>query len=324
MNIAPLTPDEIPGPVAVITGGISRERDRSLLSGAAVAASLTRHRIPHYLVDPAGPDLTGQLRGACAAFLAIAGTSAEDGQLQGVLDSLSIPYTGSGVLASAIGMHKPTAKVLVSAEGVPVADGELVSAGTTVFGWDDLGWPVIVKPVSEGGSVGMDIAQDEPELAAIVKASTGDLLVERLHPGRSVTVGVIENPEGALVALPPLEARTPTTGFYSYAAKRNPALHEYVCPAPVPAATRDLLHTYAIITHQALGCATYSRSDFMVGEDGAIVWLEVNTLPGLSPTGNMATMANAAGIDYDQLVALILRPTLARVRKDGAADAVSQ
>ncbi|MEE2040154.1 D-alanine--D-alanine ligase [Nocardiopsis sp. CT-R113] len=323
MNIAPLTPDEIPGPVAVITGGTSRERDRSLLSGAAVAASLTRHRIPHYLVDPAGPDLPGQLRGASCAFLAIAGTGAEDGLLQGVLDTLGVPYTGSGVLASAIGMHKPTAKTVVAAEGVPVADGELVSAGTTSFAWDDLGWPVIVKPVSEGGSVGMAIARDETELAAIVKASTDDLLVERLHPGLSVTVGVIEN-EGSLVALPPLEARTPTTGFYSYEAKRNPALHEYVCPARVPAATRDLLHTYAIITHEALGCSTYSRSDFMVDEDGAIVWLEVNTLPGLSPTGNMATMAQVAGIDYDQLVALILRPTLARVRKEGAAGAVSQ
>ncbi|WP_160050876.1 D-alanine--D-alanine ligase [Nocardiopsis sp. FR4] len=323
MHISPLTPDEIPGPIAVITGGTSRERDRSLLSGAAVATSLTRQGIPHYLVDPAGPDLPGQLRGAAAAFLAIAGQGAEDGGLQGVLDSLGIPYTGSGVMASAVGMHKPTAKILVAAEGVPVADGELVSAGNTSFEWEDLGWPVIVKPTSEGGSVGMAIAHTEAELAAIVEASAEDLLVERLHPGQAVTVGVLESADGTLTALPPLEART-TTDFYSYEAKRNPDLHTYICPADLPHQVTTHLGWYARDAHRALGCVTYSRSDFMVSEDGTVVWLEINTLPGLSPTGNLAAMAQAAGIDYDQLIAHILRPALARTQKKEAASAVSQ
>ncbi|WP_435111601.1 D-alanine--D-alanine ligase family protein [Nocardiopsis synnemataformans] len=312
-----------PGPIAVVTGGTSRERDRSLLSGAEVAACLTRHGVPHYLVDPAGPDLTSQLRGACAAFLAIAGQGAEDGRLQGVLDSLGIPYTGSGVMASAVGMHKPTAKIVVAAEGVPVADGELVSAGNTSFGWEDLGWPVIVKPTSEGGSVGMAIAHSEAELAAVVSASVEDLLVERLYPGQAVTVGVLEALDGTLTALPPLEART-TTDFYSYEAKRDPALHTYICPADVPHQISTLLGRYAKSAHRALGCSTYSRSDFMVSEDGTVVWLEVNTLPGLSPTGNLATMANAAGLDYDQLIAHILRPALARAQEKEAAGAVSQ
>jgi len=278
-------------------------------------------------VDPAGPDLAGQLTGASCAFLAIAGTGAEDGLLQGVLDTLGVPYTGSGVLASAVGMHKPTAKALVSAEGVPVAEGEAIAPGdvrTAAVAGDDLGWPVIVKPVSEGGSVGMAIAADARELAAITSTAANELLVERLYPGQAVTVGVLEGSDGKLMVLPPLEARTPTTGFYSYEARRDPALHSYVCPADVPQQTRELLASFAEVVHEALGCSTYSRSEFMVSSDGAIVWLEVNTLPGLSPTGNMATMAAAAGIDYDQLVALILRPTLARTRQKGAAGVVSR
>lgn len=169
----------------------------------------------------------------------------------------------------------------------------------------------------------MAIAHTETELAAIVTASVEDLLVERLHPGKAVTVGVLEDADGTLTALPPLEART-TTDFYNYEAKRDPALHTYICPADVPHQIGALLGWYAKNAHRALGCSTYSRSDFMVSEDGTVVWLEVNTLPGLSPTGNPATMANAAGLDYDQLIAHILRPALTRAQTKEAAGADSQ
>ncbi|MEW2117677.1 D-alanine--D-alanine ligase [Streptomyces sp. NPDC005474] len=316
MYITPLEADEIGMPVAVITGGWSRERDRALLSGRTVADALTVMGVKAHVIDLAD-SREGLLEGlgdAAMAFLAIAGRGAEDGRLQGLLETLSVPYTGSGVLASAIGMNKIHAKTVVSAAGVcvprgtridPKADADVEAVRVSQL----LDLPVMIKPISEGGSIGVQVATTVDSVTFALEqldVTDGEMMAEAFHRGRSVSVGVLEDALGAVHVLPPLEARTPN-GVYSYAAKRGTAVCDYHCPARVSPITLADLEHQAVTAHRALGCHSYSRHDFVVGEDGSPWWLEVNTLPGLSKGGNLARMATVGGISYDLLLTHILR-----------------
>ncbi|MCZ4603339.1 D-alanine--D-alanine ligase [Streptomyces sp. Lzd4kr] len=313
MQIAPLAPQEFTRPVAVITGGWSQERDRSLLSGRTVADALTGMGIKSTVLDLDGSrdDMLEGLIGAELAFLAIAGQGAEDGRLQGLLETLGIPFTGSGVLASAVGMHKQHAKHVVAAAGVRVLEGVLLGAGDgpepeAARITSTLGLPVIVKPVAEGGSIGVELAVSSEALTDAVKASGGLLMAERFVAGRSVSVGVLEGRQGSLHVLPVLEALTPDR-IYSYAAKRGATACDYQCPAQLDASVLEDLRYQAGAAHHALGCWAYSRHDFIVDDAGQAWWLEVNTLPGLSRNGNLARMAEADGLTYEQLILHILR-----------------
>ncbi|MET8542637.1 D-alanine--D-alanine ligase [Kitasatospora sp. NPDC004799] len=305
--------------IALVTGGRSGERDRSLISGEAVRESLVRQGLPHFVLDPTDKDFTDRVREADVAFLAIAGQWAEDGKLQGLLDSLGVPYTGSGVLASAVAMHKPTAKILVLADGVTVLphlplrgteDAQEVARTCA----DEFGLPVILKPTSEGGSIGMRVFRDLNSLTTTLTHDTrgGEWFIEPFKEGTAVTCGVLEQ-DGALVTLPPLETLPTTAEFYDYKAKRNPAGHRYRCPAKLPGTALATISRAAVRAHQLLNCSGYSRSDFLVTPVGEVHWLEINTLPGLSTHGNLATMAAAAGISYDRLIATIL----ATIHTDG-------
>jgi D-alanine-D-alanine ligase len=314
MLITPLDPAEHSSTVVVITGGWSRERDRALLSGRTVAEALDQMGVKTRVVDLSEPpeNLLDSLAENEKAFLAIAGRGAEDGRLQGLLETLGIPYTGSGVLASAIGMNKVHAKTVVSAAGVRVPvgtriepralpDDEVARISST------LELPVILKPISEGGSIGIQLATAVESLAsALTTVADEEMMAEAFHPGRTVSVGVLEDRAGVMHVLPPLEAVTPN-GIYSYAAKRGTADCDYHCPARVNATTLDDLKCQAMAAHRALHCHSYSRHDFIVGDDGLAWWLEVNTLPGLSKSGNLARMAQAAGISYELLLTHILR-----------------
>ncbi|MFJ1938365.1 D-alanine--D-alanine ligase [Kitasatospora sp. NPDC088160] len=298
--------------IALVTGGRSGERDRSLISGEAVRESLVRQGLPHFVLDPTDKDFADRVREADVAFLAIAGQWAEDGKLQGLLDSLGVPYTGSGVLASAMAMHKPTAKTLVLAGGVTVLphlplrghDGPEEAARACV---EELGLPVILKPTSEGGSIGMRVFRDLNSLTTTLTHDTrgGEWFVEPFKDGTAVTCGVLEK-DGAIMTLPPLETVPTTAEFYDYKAKRSPAGHRYRCPAQLPDAVLATISRTAVRAHQVLHCSGYSRSDFLVTPDGDVHWLEINTLPGLSTHGNLATMAAAAGISYDTLIQIML------------------
>ncbi|MEU9286450.1 hypothetical protein AB0D57_17440 [Streptomyces sp. NPDC048275] len=315
MHIPPLDPAEVTDPVAVITGGWSRERDRALLSGSTVVDTLADMGVKTRVLDlaDAREDLLEGLDGVKTAVLAIAGRGAEDGRLQGLLETLGVAYTGSGVLASAIGMHKIHAKTLVAVAGVRVPKGTRIDATANAGDEADrvsrlLGLPVIVKPVGEGGSIGVRVAITLGALAAAISdvKAGGELMAEVFYPGRSVSVGVLEGPHGALHVLPPLEAETPN-GVYSYAAKRGESACDYFCPARVSPGTLVSLRRQAVAAHRVLYCHSYSRSDFIVTGAGDAVWLEVNTLPGLSRAGNLARMALADGISHEQLLAHILR-----------------
>ncbi|MEU1628202.1 D-alanine--D-alanine ligase [Streptomyces sp. NPDC020096] len=313
VNVELLNPADFGQPIAVITGGWSRERDRSLLSGRTVTGSLTSQGIEARVVDleTDRETLVDNLAGASLAFLAIAGRGAEDGRLQGLLETLGIDYTGSGVRASALGMHKPLAKTVVATAGVPVPAGTMVDLTRGTQCEVDritrlLGLPVIVKPASEGGSIGLRIAGGSDQLAvAIGQVAEHEVMAERFHPGRSISVGVLED-HGTLRVLPALEVET-TDGVYTYEAKRAQADCRYHCPARVSPEVQHALRRQAFAAHRALGCHSYSRHDFIVTAADEVLWLEVNTLPGLSASGNLARMATSYGLTYDQLIAHIVR-----------------
>ncbi|MEW1551808.1 D-alanine--D-alanine ligase family protein [Streptomyces tsukubensis] len=314
MKIEPLTRGEFSAPLAVITGGWSTERERALLSGTTVAEALTGIGIEHRVFDLADDPhtlMTG-LKESELALLAIAGRGAEDGPLQGLLETAGVRYTGSGVFASAVGMNKTAAKELVSAQGVITPSGTPVRRGQDPDEQaeaiaDGFGLPVIVKPVSEGGSIGLALARTAGELADALRVQAGvSMMVEEYIEGRPVSVGVLERADGTLHVLPPLEAET-ADGIYSAAAKNRPDLTAYHCPARVSQTVRKELGDAARRAHRALHCRGYSRHDFVVSDSGLPVWLEVNTLPGLSRGGNLARMAEADGISYEQLLAHIVR-----------------
>jgi D-alanine-D-alanine ligase len=314
MHIERLSPDEFTGPITVITGGWSQERDRSLLSGNTVVNALTELGIRTRTIDLHSDrdTLVACLQGSELALLAIAGRGAEDGALQGLLETLGTHYTGSGVLSSAVGMNKVVAKRLVSAAGVRVAGSTRVvvtaDAGAEADRIAELcGYPVIIKPVSEGGSIGLTLASNPEELTtALLEVGGTDLMAEEYVSGRSISVGILEDRDGTVHVLPPLETET-AEGIYSYAAKRTTDGTTYHCPARVSALHHEALHQQARTAHRALGCRSYSRHDFVVSETAGAVWLEVNTLPGLSRHGNLARMATVAGLSYEQLIAHIVR-----------------
>ncbi|MFB8025996.1 MULTISPECIES: D-alanine--D-alanine ligase [unclassified Streptomyces] len=300
------------GQVAVVTGGWSQERDRSLASSKAVLEALAELGIRTKTIDLEvdRETLATDLGGSDVAMLAIAGQGAEDGALQGLLETLGIPYTGSGVLASALGMNKVAAKKIISWTGVHTARDYQIAPNAPVDQVagqieTEIGYPLIIKPLSEGGSIGLALVRERGELtAALTAGAATDLMAEQYVDGRSVSVGVLEGEEGP-VALSPLETEAPG-GLYDYEAKRIPGQALYHCPARLPDTVLQSLRRAAVTAHKALGCSGYSRHDFVMQDDVKPFWLEVNTLPGLTRVGNLARMADADGISYTQLIAHIL------------------
>ncbi|MFE6977145.1 hypothetical protein [Streptomyces sp. NPDC057682] len=296
--------------VAVVTGGSSRERDSSLATGTAVMRVLDVLGIPATAFDLAdGRAALPGIGGFDVAFLAVAGRGAEDGQLQGFLETLGIPYTGSGVLSSALGTNKVAAKTILRSAGIRSPEDCPVSTTATareeaaeLLGSFSL--PVIVKEISAGGS-GLLLARDADELVHAIGASSGTpLMVEEYIPGTPAVVGVLDGVEGP-AALSPLEVVTPT-GRYTHEAKQVPSQITYHCPSRWPKTTVHELQAAAEMAHTALDCRGYSRHDFVVDMSGEVLWLGVSTLPDLTQRGDIARMAAADGIAYPDLITHIL------------------
>ncbi|QUQ65418.1 D-alanine--D-alanine ligase family protein [Kutzneria sp. CA-103260] len=303
--------------IAIVAGGRSRERPRSLLSGRTVTASLVKQGFDVQLVDTEQSDFPATVARKDVAFLTLAGKWGEDGHCQGYLETLGIPYTGSGVLASALCMDKKLAKIVLSAAGLKVLPDRVIGGGVDIGQLaeevrTEFGFPVILKPLAEGGSIDIMVATREAELRdamVAVGADRGEFLVEPFMGSRSFTVGNIACEDGVLT-LPPLEIE-PKVQFYDYSAKRNEDLYTYHCPARLDEELTAQLRNMARAAHETAGCHGLSRVDFVLGPAGPAI-LEINTLPGLSAGGNMATMASVAGIGYDELVRLILNTAFTR------------
>ncbi|MGA2089176.1 MAG: D-alanine--D-alanine ligase [Stellaceae bacterium] len=291
--------------VAVLMGGWTAEREVSLVSGRECAKALAALGY-----DVREIDVTRDLGALVKAltprpevvFNALHGRGGEDGTVQGVLEFLRVPYTHSGVLASAVAMDKPTARSVFAAAGLPLAEGKVVSASELASG-DVMARPYVVKPVNEGSSVGVRIVRPEDNSWAneAKSWSFGErALVEAYVPGREITVAVMG--ERALGAL---EIR-PAKGFYDYDAKYAPGGSDHLMPAPIHAKAYAQALAIALAAHKALGCRGVSRSDLRYddtkGEPGRIVLLEVNTQPGMTPTSLVPDIARHAGIGFPALV----------------------
>lgn len=304
---------ERPTRVAVIFGGDSAEREVSILSGRAVHAALVEAGYDAYMVDVTevlistgnlsqfiGPDRPD------VAFLAVHGTHAEDGAIQGLLELLHIPYTGSGIQSSALAMDKERAKLILATAGLPVPKGWLIRAGDVLP--QNIGGPLIVKPNAQGSTVGVTFVYNLADLpSAIAKALQYDdaVLVEELIEGIEISVPVIGDR-----ALPPVEI-VPTSGSYDFEAKYTPGATDEICPARLPADVLERAQEFALASHRALGCRGATRTDMIVREGQPII-LEVNTLPGMTGTSLLPNSARTAGIEFPQLCDWIVRDALAK------------
>ncbi|MCH7832119.1 MAG: D-alanine--D-alanine ligase [Proteobacteria bacterium] len=286
--------------VAVLMGGWSAEREISMVSGAAVAKSLTDAGLEVTPVDvqrDMGALLTRLYPRPDAVFNALHGRFGEDGCVQGLLDILDIPYTHSGLLASALAMDKPMAKRLFAAAGIPVAE-HVIAAREDITAGDVMERPYVVKPLNEGSSVGVHIVlegDDEPLFDDTGWPYGDRVMVEKFIPGRELTVAVMG--DRALAVTEIITARE----FYDYDAKYADGGSRHVLPAEIDGKIADEAMRMAVLAHQTLGCRGVSRADFRLdGND--LYLLEINTQPGMTPTSLVPEQAVHAGISFQDLV----------------------
>lgn len=291
--------------IGVLLGGLSAEREVSLRTGNAVLKALLDAGFQAVAID-AGRDLAARLAAEKieVAFIALHGRFGEDGIVQGLLEMLGIPYTGSGVLASSTAMDKVTTKKILLYHELPTPNFKAFRLG------EDLDrllalcgkFPLVVKPAREGSTIGISIVRSRDELAAGVAAALKHddlILVEDFIEGAEVTVGVL-----AGEALPIIQV-VPKGGFYDYHAKYTVGQTEYLLPAPLPEDLSKRLSLAAVAAYRALGCDGAARVDFMV-RDQEFFCLEVNTIPGMTETSLLPKAAGHAGISFSELVLTIL------------------
>ncbi|MEZ5898215.1 MAG: D-alanine--D-alanine ligase [Hyphomicrobiaceae bacterium] len=296
--------------VAVLKGGLSAEREVSLRSGAAVAEALRGEGYTVTEID-VGRDLAEQLARVRpqACFNALHGKFGEDGCVQGVLELLEIPYTHSGVLASALAMHKERAKDIMKASGVPVAEARLVTRSEALKA-HALPPPYVVKPVAEGSSVGVVIVMqgaERPPNSIADGASLDEIvMVERYVAGRELTCAVIGDFATDVIEIVPLKGLE----FYDYEAKYAPGGSKHELPAQLLPEIYQSIRKLTLTAHQALGCRGVSRADFRLddtpGGTGELICLEVNTQPGMTGTSLVPELAGHAGWDFGTLVRWII------------------
>ena len=299
------------GKVAVMLGGTSAERPVSLNSGGAVLAALTRQGIDAHAFDPATRNLGDLITGEFdRVFIALHGRYGEDGCMQGALELLAIPYTGSGVMASAIGMDKWRTKLLWRAAGLPTADWEILSAASDFAAVEKrLGLPIFVKPAREGSSIGMSkVTQPGTLQAAYDTAAEHDPLVlaEMFIDGAEFTVGILGGAALPLIRLQPAKEKA----FYDFEAKYLRNDTQYHCPAGLPEAQEMALRQLALEAFRLIGGRGWGRVDMMLDSLGNPYLLEVNTSPGMTDHSLVPMAARVAGLDFDALCVAILEQTL--------------
>jgi len=326
--------------VAVLMGGRSSEREISLRTGRGVAQALRnlghdvaavdaangrllpageeeRAALPTQALEPAGETALARpetLAGAEVVFIALHGAAGENGTLQALLDLAGKTYTGSGMLASALAMNKAISKRIFAQAGIPTPRWQLLEPGQDA-GAVDLaalgGLPLVIKPNEEGSSVGLTIVHETSELpgAITLAAGLGEVLIEEFIPGRELTVAVLGDEP-----LPIVEIR-PKSGLYDYESKYTAGRSEYFCPADLPEELAARVRALGLEAARVLGCRGVSRVDFRMNDDSVPYCLEVNTVPGMTPTSLVPMAAKARGLSYDQLVQRMLELALSDARR---------
>ncbi len=333
--------------IAVVTGGSSPERDVAFAGAAQVVGALRAQghdvtvvdttagalspedeaRLLRTTVPTTPPDAAAlaalarnELRAALVAlpavrdadlvFLVVHGRQGEGGELQALLDTAGIPYTGSGMLGSALAMDKDIAKRVFRQAEVPTPDWVMWPASEPAL--EALGLPLVVKPVKVGSTVGLTIVRDLNELRPAVNVAArydDEVMIERFIPGRELTVGILDDRALAVGEI------VPRHEIFDYECKYTPGMSEEIFPADIPAQTATRLQVLALAAHRALKLRDFSRIDFRLGDDGTAYCLEANTLPGLTGTSLMPQSAAAAGIAFPALCDAICRSALDRARR---------
>ncbi len=302
--------------IAILAGGWSGEREISIKSGEAVYRSLDRKRYNVTWYDPL-KDLESLLKarqGIDLAFVLLHGKFGEDGRIQGFLDLLNIPFVGSGLLSSAMASNKRVAKGQYKNAGLDVIKDVIIHRGNEFSQegiLESVGPSVVVKPVSEGSSLGVSICHDGDELMEGIKLAfqyDQEVMIERYIKGREVTCCVIGGKE--LETLPIVEI-VPDKGhhFFDYTAKYTPGVTNEICPADLPFSLAERVKVYAKKSHQALGCRVWSRTDMII--HGEIIYvLETNTIPGMTENSLVPLAAKAAGMTFSQLLDRLIELSL--------------
>lgn len=295
--------------IGVLYGGWSSEREISIGSGKCVMESLRKQDFKVRGID-VDKNFMRKLRGIDVAFIALHGKPGEDGTIQGILDFLGLPYTGSGVMGSAIGMDKIVSKNLFIANGIPTPDfyyEETIDINEIIVKLD---LPVVVKPRAEGSSVGVTIVETKTDLKKTIKKTLrkfNDIFFEKYIPGMMATCGILND-----VPLPVLEIAPKKRSFYDYKSKYTEGMTEYIIPASIPEKQYKRVQSYALAAHRVIDAHGFSRVDFVLDEDDNPYVLEVNTVPGLLTGSNLPLEAAAIGLTYEELCFEILKTSLVR------------
>ena len=307
--------------IGVLAGGISAEREVSLKSGNAIYKALLGRGYNAVFID-AAEDLHASITSQKVevVFIALHGGQGENGSVQGFLEVMGVPYTGSGVLASAVAMDKETSKKIFLYHGIPVPPFkiihrdelpgtiETVAAGCLIGGlMIDFGMPWVIKPATEGSSIGVHIVKNGDELGPALDDAFkyGDtIIVEQYVKGKEVQIGILGQK-----ALGGVEVRT-SLEFYSYEAKYIPGHTNYVLPPDVSEDDYEMLKTTALRAHNALGCAGATRVDLILDAGGKAYLLEINTIPGMTETSLLPKIAKLAGLEFADLIEEILKSSL--------------
>ena len=333
--------------IAVLLGGTSAERDVSLVTGLAVAKALLENGHSVQAIDCAyGANVLSDLDRPAEAIIAeqpsdienrrreldprvmeavqyllkekfdvvyngLHGGYGENGQLQALLELAGIPYTGSGPLASGLGMNKHLSKIMFRSCDVPTANWCFYPSRGSVDLKQvaELGYPVVVKPNDQGSTVGLSIVHDPEHINAALEEAfrhSQSVIIEKYIPGREITVSILGDQ-----ALPVIEIR-PKSGFYDYKSKYQKGMTDYMVPAPIPDELSRKVQEKALQAYRAMGCQDYARIDFRLQDDGQFFCLEVNTLPGMTPTSLVPKAAQAVGISFNDLVERIVHSALER------------
>ena len=298
--------------IALLAGGKSPEREVSLKGAQAVEEALKGLGYPYVRFDPAS-DLALLAQRASEfdlAFLVLHGPGGEDGTIQGFLELLGLPYQGAGVLGSALALDKALSKWLYQKAGLPVPKGQILSSPKPLPQLER--YPVVVKPVSQGSSVGLSLVKHPEELPlALEKAFRYEerVLIEEYLPGRELTVGVLGEEALPVVEIIPWEGFE----FFDYQAKYTPGATQEICPARIPEEIARKAQEYALRAHEVLRLRHYSRTDFIYYQDEVFV-LETNTIPGMTETSLLPLAARTAGYSFSELVQKLIELALATAK----------
>ncbi|WP_273852239.1 D-alanine--D-alanine ligase family protein [Guptibacillus spartinae] len=297
--------------IGVLYGGTSAEREVSLSSGKGIMKALKENGHEVVGVDFHPERLSEVMElDVDIVFIGLHGKYGEDGRIQGLLDMLKIPYVGSGVLGSAVAMDKAKSKKVLKDSGIRLAQDLVLHKSDDLQSMNlPFGYPVVVKPNSEGSTIGLTIAHSEEELQkGIEEAFRFDdtVILEEFISGTEVTVAVMGS-KGEVKPLPVVEI-VPKNAYYDYESKYAEGGSEHIVPARISKTFTELIQNQSVVAHELLGCDTYSRVDYIVPKDGsAPVFLEVNTLPGMTPTSLFPDAAKEIGYSYEQMIESLIQ-----------------